>query len=322
MTRVSVNMSRFASRQSGKASSRAIGIVGLGLMGNAIASRLAHAGFEPVGFDIVDDRRRAFVRAGYRTVDALAELAGCGIVVLSVFDTGQVETVVAGTGGLLEASRAPHAPPAIVCTSTCDPDRLARLATRCTAAGLAFAEMPISGTSASLARCEAVGLYAGSPSLFRRIRPALTALCPSCHLIGNAVGMASQAKLAINLVLGLNRAALAEGLVLAERFGLDLTKFLPVLKASAAYSRVMDVKGAMMAEHRFVPVQGRVVQSLKDFQLILAQAEARGQVLPFASIYAQLFEDCVARGEGDEDNAFIVSALARLRHDTVEGVHT
>ncbi|MET4579293.1 NAD(P)-dependent oxidoreductase [Ottowia thiooxydans] len=289
-----------------------VGIVGLGLMGAACATRLGDAGLELVGYDVDPARKAAFVGTGRVAATELTDLTACDVIVLAVFDTTQVEQVIEGEGGLLNATRKSGSKPVILCVSTCDPDRIAALAQRCAASNLAFCEMPISGTSGTLARGEAVGLVAGAEDDLRRAAPVLEALCPSRHFLGSA-GNGSRAKLAVNLVLGLNRSALAEGLVFASELGLDPERFLDVLIGSAAYSRVMQVKGKMMATRKFEPLQGKLDQSLKDFRLILEQASARGQGLPFSSLYAELLEGCVARGESARDNAFIVEAIARCR---------
>lgn len=290
-----------------------VGIAGLGLMGSACAARLAGAGFALSGYDVDATRRADFRQQPGRTaVESVAELAACDVVVLAVFDTAQVEQVVESGQGLLAAARQAGRMPVLVCTSTCDPDRLAALGQRCAAAGLPFVEMPISGTSATLAKGEAVGLLAGVAADVERAAAVLEALCPSRFHLGT-VGNGSRAKLAVNLVLGLNRGAMAEGLVFASRLGLDPERFLEVLVGSAAYSRVMEVKGRMMATRRYEPPQSKVDQSLKDFGLILAQAASRGQSLPFAGVYAGLLQDCMARGEAARDNAVIAEAIARCR---------
>jgi 3-hydroxyisobutyrate dehydrogenase-like beta-hydroxyacid dehydrogenase len=138
----------------------------------------------------------------------------------------------------------------------------------------------------------------------------LDAICPRRYYLGDA-GNGSRAKLAVNLILGLNRAAIAEGLVFAERLGLDRAAFLDVARGSAAYSQVMDVKGALMARREYRKPQSRVDQSLKDFRLMLEQAQALRQELPFASLYARMLEDCMRHGEGEWDNAAIAEAIAR-----------
>uniref|UniRef100_UPI0039F06627 NAD(P)-dependent oxidoreductase n=1 Tax=Bordetella sputigena TaxID=1416810 RepID=UPI0039F06627 len=295
---------------------RTVGIAGLGLMGTASAQRLALAGFELRGYDVDPSRSTQFAgagEAGRAAVQSLAELAvQCDAIVLAVFDTDQVEQALFGPAGIVQAAQAAGHLPTIVCISTCDPDRIAVVAQRCAGEGVPFVESPISGTSATLAKGEAVGLVAGRDRDLTLAAPVLDALCARRYTMG-APGNAARAKLAVNLVLGLNRAALAEGLQFAGQLGLDPQDFLSVLIGSAAYSRVMEVKGPAMAQRRFDPPQSRVDQSLKDFRLILEQGQARAQHLPFAEVYVRMLEDCVAHGEAQFDNAAIIEAIGRSR---------
>ena len=149
-------------------------------------------------------------------------------------------------------------------------------------------------------------------AVLERAGPVLDAFLKSRHYLG-PVGNGSRAKLAVNLILGLNRAALAEGLVFAARLGLEPSAFLEVARGSAAYSQVMDVKGELMARREYTTPQSRIDQSLKDFTLMLEHARAAGQGLPFASAYVRMLEDCIANGEGQWDNAAILEAIARQR---------
>ena len=103
------------------------------------------------------------------------------------------------------------------------------------------------------------------------------------------MGTAAKMKLVTNLVLGLNRAALAEGLVLASSFGLDPQLTLEVLQASAAYSKAMDAKGAKMIGGDFAP-QARLSQHLKDVRLLLAAAARTGRTLPLSETHRKLLE--------------------------------
>ena len=291
-----------------------VGVIGAGLMGTAVSQRLVAAGFKVLAYDVDADKRAAIARTGATPeTTAGAVIAGCEANVLCVFNTDQVEDVIAAPGGGTEAiEQGGTGARVFIVTSTCDPDRLAELAERVRAQGVHVLEMPISGTSRQVAQGDGVGLVGGDRGVMENAAPVLDAICPSRHYLG-AVGNGSRAKLAVNLILGLNRAALAEGLVFATRLGLDPLAFLKVARGSAAYSQVMDIKGDMMARREFRNPQSRVDQSLKDFRLILEQARAPGQELPFASVYARMMEDCVARGEGEWDNAAIAEAIARLR---------
>src|SRR5207248_8952383 len=137
---------------------------------------------------------------------------------------------------------------------------------------------PISGSSGQVSRGEGVGLIGGDPEAIVAAAPVLRAMFPKYFHIGT-VGSGGRAKLAINLILGLNRLALAEGLVFAERLGLDPRAFLDVARRSACYSQVMDVKGPRMVRADFAP-EGRITQHLKDVHLMLQQAQRLQQRLP------------------------------------------
>jgi 3-hydroxyisobutyrate dehydrogenase-like beta-hydroxyacid dehydrogenase len=114
-------------------------------------------------------------------------------------------------------------------------------------------------------------------------------------------------KLVVNLVLGLNRAVLAEGLAFARGCGLDLPRVLEVLQAGAAYSRVMDAKGARMLARDFRP-QARLRQHLKDVELILDEARRVGAKAPLSELHRELLRRVVEQGSGDEDNSAVIRA--------------
>ena len=287
-----------------------IGVVGLGLMGSAIVQRLRAAGFEVTGYDVDADKRARLAQSNAAPADSLAALSEqCTTIMLAVFNTDQVEAVIEGSDGLLSLRGPAKSRPAFICTSTCDPDRIAQLAARIESRA-DYIEMPVSGTSAQLAAGEGVGLVGGTRSAVEAATPVLQAICPNRQYLG-AVGNGGKAKLAVNLVLGLNRGAIAEGLVFAEKMGLEPVAFLKVLRNSAAYSHVMDTKGALMARREFQKPVSRVDQSYKDFSLMLEYSTALGQQLPFAQVYAELLHDCIEQGEAQWDNAAILAAIAR-----------
>ncbi len=291
----------------------AAGVIGAGLMGTACARRLIQAGIDVVAYDVDEAKRAAIAKLGARAAGSVAETARqCATLVLCVFNTDQVEQVIEGKGGVLDAIGNEPQPRTIICTSTCDPDRLAALAARIAPRGAQFLEVPVSGTSRQVADGDGVGLVGGDRAVMEQAAAVLDAICPRRYYLGG-VGNGSRAKLAVNLILGLNRAAIAEGLVFAERLGLDREAFLDVARGSAAYSQVMDIKGPLMARREFRNPISRVDQSLKDFHLMIEQARAKGQELPFASVYAQMLEDCVRNGEGEWDNAAIAEAIQRRR---------
>jgi putative dehydrogenase len=284
---------------------KTVGLIGLGLMGQALATRLIPAGFRVLGYDI-DAAKGAKLKTMGGEAAPLAEVAKCDTVLLAVFTTDQVEDVTKNT--LVPAAAGGKI---VLCTSTCDPDRIATLAARVASKGIRFLETPVSGSSGQVSRGEGTGLIGGDPATAAEVDDILTALYPRRFHIGKA-GDAGRAKLAINLILGLNRMALAEGIVFASRLGLDAKAFLDVARASAAYSQVMDIKGRKMIEREFKP-EGFVHQSLKDFSLMQEQASKLGQSLPALELNKSLLEACVRAGEADYDNAAVIEEIRR-RH--------
>jgi 3-hydroxyisobutyrate dehydrogenase-like beta-hydroxyacid dehydrogenase len=287
----------------------AVGLIGIGLLGQALAHRLRTAGFEIMGFDIDVAKTARLAELGGRPAASIADLARrCEPIVLAVFSTDQVEAVVEGE---LLPALGDGSGKVVLCASTCDPDRIAALAERVAPRGLRLLETPVSGASGQVSRGEGVGLIGGDPQVVSAVEPVLRAMFPTHFHIGKA-GDGGRAKLAVNLVLGLNRLAMAEGLVFAERLGLDPAAFLKVARSSAAYSQVMDVKGAKMTRGEFAP-EGRVTQHLKDVHLMLEQAERVKQRLPLLEVHADVLEACVRQGEGDLDNSAVIKEIRRRR---------
>jgi 3-hydroxyisobutyrate dehydrogenase-like beta-hydroxyacid dehydrogenase len=285
---------------------RTIGLIGLGLMGEVITGRLMAAGFGVLGYDIDPAKNARLISTGGEAAATPAEVARCSMIVLAVFNTEQVEEVV-------ERALLPAAKPGtiVLCTSTCDPDRIAALAERLQGTAIRFLETPVSGSSGQVKAGDGVGLIGGDRKAAEDAKPVLDALFPRRFHIG-AAGDGGRAKLAINLILGLNRLALAEGLAFAERMGLDGKAFLDVAKGAACYSQVMDIKGGKMLGRDFEP-EGRVKQHLKDVQLMLELAERLGQQLPTLQVHNDVLEACVRAGEADRDNSIVVEEIRRRR---------
>ena len=287
-----------------------VGLIGLGLVGQAIAQRLQAAGIATLGYDIRAEAREAFAAQGY-AVAATAQEVGTAspTVVLAVFDTAGVIDSVEGTGGLL-AGPAPQTTLLIDC-STGDPELLQALSERLAARGVAFVEAPLSGSSEQIGAGSATMLLGSDAATLERASPLLSAIAQTRVHVGGA-GMGARAKLATNLVLGLNRAVLAEGMVFAERLGIAPAAFLELVLATPARSAAAEAKGRMMVEERFAP-QSRIRQHLKDVDLMLAAATAQGQGLPLSQTHAALMRAAVAAGDGELDNAAIVRQLRRER---------
>jgi 3-hydroxyisobutyrate dehydrogenase-like beta-hydroxyacid dehydrogenase len=166
-----------------------VGLVGLGLVGTALGARLAAAGFSVLGHDSNPLARDAWVRGGGRLAESLgAQGQACSCVVLAVFDTAGVLSVVEGPGGLLDGAGTR----AVVDCSTGDPDALQALGARLALRGVDFIEAPLSGSSQQIAQGQATLLLGGDAAAIARHAPLLDALSPRRIHVGGA-GMGARA---------------------------------------------------------------------------------------------------------------------------------
>ena len=284
-----------------------VAIIGLGLMGEVYAQRLLDAGFAVTGFDVDAARRARLTEIGGKPADTIAALARpAHCIIVAVFSTDQVEDVI--ENHLLPAL-GDGSGKIVMCMSTVDPDRVAALAARVNRRGIRYLDVPVSGTSDQVRRGDGVALIGGDKAIAAEVADILDALFVRRFHVGK-IGDGGRAKLAVNLILGLNRLALAEGLVFAERLGLDPEAFLQVAKGSASYSQVMETKGMKMVHGDFSP-EGRVKQTLKDAHMMLDQGATIGQPLKSLQVHADTLEGCVKAGEAELDNSAIIKEVRR-----------
>src|SRR5881409_3184139 len=213
-----------------------LGIVGLGLLGSAVAGRLRAGGHDVVGYDLVAEKGKALVELGGRaaqSAEAVAQSVEAVCVVLP--SLASVEAVVLGPRGLAASGTAGAT---IIQMSTISPALTERLARECAARGVAFLDCPISGTSGMVARGDGIIFVGGERAVYERWRPLLETILPRAVHVG-AAGQAMVLKLVANLLVALNSAAAAEALAMVERAGLDVPLALDVLKSSAATSRML-----------------------------------------------------------------------------------
>jgi len=286
-----------------------IGLIGVGLVGTAIADRLLAAEFDVIGFDIDSAKRQHLTQLGGKAVASPTEVAQqANRIVLSLPDTQIVREVVEGPDGLLQAKTPPSY---IVDTTTGDPDETVALALRLADRGVYFLDATISGSSQQIRNRQAVFMVGGDRTAFEACADIFEAVTEKVFHLGPS-GSGSKAKLASNLILGLNRLALAEGLVFAGKLGLDLQAFLELLKVTPAYSAAMDSKGKKMLTRDFTP-EARIRQHYKDVSLILKYAEKAGQELPLSRVHLDILENAMAAGDGEMDNSGIIREIERRR---------
>jgi 3-hydroxyisobutyrate dehydrogenase-like beta-hydroxyacid dehydrogenase len=279
-----------------------VGMVGLGLLGTALAERFLRSGWTVTGYDLNSERLTALAQLGGRPTAKLREtLADADRLVLCLPTSVEVEAVLAALGPLMAAGLL------IVDTTTGDPERTATLGVALAARGVHYLDAAVSGSSEQVRAADVVLLVGGEAADIAACADLFGCFARQWIHAG-PWGAGARLKLVVNLVLGLNRAALAEGLTFARACGVDLEIALEALRAGAAYSRVMDVKGKKMIAGDFT-CQARLSQHLKDVRLILAAGRDAGAHLPLSAVHEQLLARLEAAGLGREDNAAIIRAF-------------
>lgn len=288
-----------------------IGIVGLGLVGRALAQRLRTAGFECTGYDVRQEAMTLFASQGYVIELSVSKLSqSVQVLILAVFDTAGVLDVVRQILSK-RSDKSKPSPLTLIDCSTSDPVVLEKLAVQLKPEGIQLIEAPLSGSSVQIENGEATLLLGGEAGVVHSLENVFTVIAKQSIHVGGA-GMAARAKLATNLVLGLNRAALAEGMVFAESLGIPPASFLKLVLSTPARSEAAVVKGNMMVNEQFEP-QSRIRQHLKDVQLMLDMAKGLQQNLPLSQTHAALMKDALAAGDGELDNAAIIRQIRRSK---------
>lgn len=279
-----------------------IGLIGLGLVGSALAERLLQAGFSVHGHDIEAAPRLALVERGGTThATASAVVRACRRIVLSLPTTDIVQSVVAEMDAALQPGTI------IVDTTTGDPDAMAALGQSLGQRGISYLDATIAGSSAQVRQGDVVVMLGGDAAAVEACNDLLRCFARRSFHLGPC-GAGARMKLVVNLVLGLNRAVLAEGLTFAQACGIEPAVALEVLQAGPAFSRVMETKGQKMITGDFKP-QARLSQHLKDVRLILAEAAKTGAKTPLSELHRTLLVALEKAGFGHEDNAAIVRAF-------------
>jgi len=278
---------------------KAIGVIGLGLMGTALTERLLEHGYRVAVWNRTREKAAPLIARGALWSDN--PLADCRRAIISLYTS----EVVAEVLQQMETGLRPDQ--IIVDTTTGEPEQTAALGGRLAARGVRYLDASISGSSQQTRDGQATVIVGGERTTFDACADLWSVMGAKVFHVGPC-GSAASMKLISNLVLGLNRAALAEGLAFAEALGVSPAAALEVMEGSNAYSWAMDVKGRKMVERDF-SVQARLSQHLKDVRLMLDAARAAGLALPLTETHRRLMEQAEAAGLGDQDNCAIIEVL-------------
>jgi 3-hydroxyisobutyrate dehydrogenase-like beta-hydroxyacid dehydrogenase len=289
-----------------KDSPRAIGVIGLGIMGSAMAANLMRARYRVIGYDILEPRRRALRRGGGTTATDVGGVARqADIVVCSLPSTEalrQAASALAPAASrrliVIETSTLPIADKEAARTV---------LATR----GATLLDCPLSGTG-SQARAKDLVVYAsGDRRAYRRVSAVLDAFSRARFYVGD-FGAGSKIKFAANLLVAIHNVAGAEALVLAMKAGLDPGKAFEVLSAGAGTSRMFQVRGPLMVKGDYSEALMRLGVWQKDMTIIADFARSVGAPTPLFAATEALYTAALAAGRRDEDTGAVCAVYEAM----------
>ena len=283
-----------------------IGIIGLGIMGSAMASNIMRAGYSVIGYDVLPARRREHGAAGGTSARSAAEVVRrAEIVISSLPSATALRDVAAEVAAARVRSRI------VIETSTLPIAVKQDARDRLGPAGVTLLDCPVSGTG-SQARGKDIVVYASGPqSAYRRVTPVLSAFARGHYYVG-PFGAGSKTKFVANLLVAIHNVAAAEAMVLAMKAGLDPTLTLKVIAEGAGSSRMLQVRGPMMARGDYSDVTMKLDVWQKDMTVIAEFAREIGCPTPLFATTAPFYAAALAAGRGAEDTGVVCAILEQM----------
>ena len=284
-----------------------IGFVGLGIMGKPMSRNLLKAGHALVVYDIVAAPVEELVAAGAARGESARDVAERSEIIITMLPDGpDVEKAVLGPGGVLEGARAGAI---VVDMSSISPLVAQNVGAACAAKGVEFLDAPVSGGEPGAVAGTLAIMVGGNAETFEKVLPVLKAMGSSATLTG-PVGAGNVTKLANQIMVACNIAAMGEALALATKAGLNPEVVFNAVKGGLAASTVLNVKAPMVINRNFKP-GFRIRLHQKDLRNALLAAEALKVPLPYTSLVQQTLVALINEGKGDWDHSGIVTATER-----------
>jgi 2-hydroxy-3-oxopropionate reductase len=289
-----------------------LGFIGLGIMGTPMANHLLAAGHALV----VHTRGSvpaALLDAGAVVCDNAAEVARrADIIFMMLPDTPDVELVLFGANGVAEGLSAGKT---VVDMSSISPMATKTFALKINALGCDYLDAPVSGGEVGAKAASLTIMIGGPEAAFERVKPLFALMGKNITLVGGN-GDGQTTKVANQIIVALNIAAVGEALLFASKAGADPAKVRQALMGGFASSRILEVHGERMVKRTFAP-GFRIGLHQKDLGLALAGARELGVALPQTAGAAQLMQVCAANGMADLDHSALVRALELMANHEV-----
>jgi 2-hydroxy-3-oxopropionate reductase len=290
---------------------KAVGFVGLGIMGACMAGNLLEAGHELVVHNRTRTKAERLAQRGARAADSPREVAEVSDVIITMLPgPPQVEEVVAGDGGLLEGAREGSL---IIDMSTSSPILAQELARAARNKAVGMLDAPVSGGDVGARDGTLSIMVGGEENDFERARPLFRVMGETVVHVGG-VGAGQVVKACNQIVVALVIEAIAEALVLGSKAGVDPDRVVEVLSGGLASNKVLEVKGEKFLSHEFAP-GGKVEYHRKDLGIALEAGKEYEVTLPVAAFVDQMFGVLEAKGRGGWDHSALLTLLEERSGD-------
>jgi 2-hydroxy-3-oxopropionate reductase len=285
-----------------------VGFIGFGIMGAPMATNLAKAGFDVIGYSRSLEKVTGLAEHGIVAVASVEELARNSDVIITMLpDSPDVESVVIGDGGVFACARPGSL---FIDMSTIRPDVASRIAREGDARGIDALDAPVSGGEAGAIEGSLSIMVGGSLDAFNRAQPYFDAMGRTVVHVGPA-GSGQTVKAANQLIVAANIQGLAEAVVFLEAHGVAMEPAIEVLGGGLAGSTVLQRKSANMLNRSFAP-GFRLDLFHKDMSIIQAAAREKGVTTLLGALVAQVIASLVARGDGELDHSAMIRIVDEL----------
>ena len=281
-----------------------IGFIGLGIMGKPMAKNLIRSGHELLVFDIVKEAMDELVSAGAAAAASSKEVAtSCECIITMLPNSPHVKDVVLGKNGVLEGAKKGSV---LIDMSSIAPGASQEIAAECEKAGVKMLDAPVSGGEPKAIEGTLSIMVGGDKAVFESVKDNIFLKMGASAVYCGAIGAGNTTKLANQIIVAANIAALAEALTLARKAGVDPERVFEAIKGGLAGSTVMNAKAPMMIAGDYKP-GFRIDLHIKDLSNALETGHSVASPLPLTASVMEMFQALRVDGAGQDDH----SALAK-----------
>lgn len=290
----------------------AIGVIGLGIMGGAMAEALLAGGYQVVGYDIRPQPCQRLKKSGGRVLASTTAVArGADVLITSLATVAALDDAVEKIAAARQPKRGPNGRPQLIVieTSTLPIADKERAMQRLRRAGIALLDCPISGTAVRMKEGAWTIFVSGSAATSRRVKPVLAVFTRNAPYVG-AFGNGTRMKFIANHIVAIYNVAVGESLTFARKMGLDAQQVWDLFAANPIISNgVYKLRGKFMVDRKYLPATMKVEVWQKDMQVIGDMAKAVDCPTPLFSACAPIYNAAMAQGLSQHDTASVCEVL-------------